>query len=121
MPHWTLHRAMMITLFCAVLLSMSPATAGAIIPTTTVKPTSRTAVIEVPRDGEGREWRETQGMSIPLFINGVIFGLPLGLLLGYRVLRGWQGRQEKQRDMDRLTEQFQALFRESDQGKKHYS
>jgi hypothetical protein len=112
---------MMIILFCAVLLSMSPATVGAIIPTTTVKPTSRTAVIEVPRDGEGREGRETQGMSIPLFTDGVIFGLPLGLLLGYRVLRGWQGRQEKQRDIDQLTEQFQALFRESDQGKKRYS
>jgi hypothetical protein len=41
-------------------------------------------------------------------------------LLGYRVLRV-AGRQEKQRDMDRLTEQCQALFRESDQGKKHYS
>jgi hypothetical protein len=121
MPHWILYRAMMITLLCAVLLSMSPATAGAIGTTTTVKPTSRAAVIEVPRDGEGREGRETQGMSIPLFMDGVIFGLPLGLLLGYRVLRGWQGCQERQRDMDRLTEQFQALFRESDQRKKHYS
>jgi hypothetical protein len=30
--------------------------------------------------------------------------------------RGWQGRQEKQRDMDRLIEQCQALFREIDQG-----
>ena len=47
-------------------------------------------------------------MSIPLFMSGVILGALLGLLLGYRVLRGWQGRQEKQRDMDRLTEQFQA-------------
>ena len=121
MPYWTRHRAMMITLLCAVLLSMSPAPAGAIGTATTVKPTSRTTVIEVPRDGEGREGGETQGISIPLFINGVIFGLPLGLLLGYRILRGWQGPQKKQRDMDRLTEQFQALFRKSDQGKKHYS
>ena len=120
MPRWTLHRAMMITLFCAVLLSMSPATAGAIVPPTTAKPTSRTVVIEAPRDGEGREGRETQGISLPLFMGGVILGVFLGLL-GYHVLRGWQGRQEKQRDMDRLTEQFQALFRESDQGKKHYS
>ena len=120
-PHWTRHRAMMITLLCAVLLSMAPATAGAIGTATTVNPTSRTAVIEVPRDGEGREGRETQGMSIPLFTSGVILGLPLGLLLGYRVLRGWQGCQERQRDIDRLTEQFQALFRESDQGKNHYS
>jgi hypothetical protein len=117
---WTLYRAVMIPLFCAVLLSMSPATASAIGTTTTVKPTSRTAVIEVPRDGEGREGRETQGMSIPLFMRGIILGLLLGLL-GYRVLQGWHGRQERQRDIDRLTEQFQALFRERDQGKKHHS
>jgi hypothetical protein len=121
MPRWILHRAMMITLFCAVLLSISPATAGAIGTATAVKPTSRTAVIEVPRDGEGREGRETQDISIPLFMSGVICGLLLGLLLGSRVLRGWQGRQERQRDIDRLTEQCQALFRESDQRKNHPS
>jgi hypothetical protein len=42
-------------------------------------------------------------------------------LLGYRVLQGRRARQERQRDIDRLTQQFQALFRESDQGKNHYS
>ena len=119
MPYWTLHRAMIITLFCAVLLSMLLATAGAIGTATTVNPTSRTAVIEVPRDGEGRERRETQDMSIPLFMSGVILGGLLGLL-GYCVLQRWRSRQERQRDIDRLTEQFQALFRESDQGKNHY-
>ena len=120
MPYWTLHRTMIITLFCAMLLSMSPATAGAISPATTAKPTSRTAVIEAPRDGEGREGRETQEISIPFFMSGVILGGLLGLL-GYRVLQRWRSRQERQRDIDRLTEQFQALFRESDQGKNHYS
>jgi hypothetical protein len=119
--HWTLHRAMISALLCAVLLSMSPVLAGAIGTSTTVKPLSRTTVIEVPRDGEGREGRETQDMSIPLFIDGVIFGLPLGLLLGYRGLRWWQGRQERQRDMDQLTEHFQALFRKSVQGRNPYS
>ena len=118
--HWTLHRAMIITLLCAVLLSMSPALAGAIGTSTTVKPVSRTTVIEVPRDGEGREGRETQGMSIPLFIIGALIGGLLGLL-GYRVLQGRRARQERQRDIDRLTEQFQALFRESDPGKNHSS
>src|SRR6516165_1583723 len=87
-PYWTLHRAMIITLFCAVLLSMLLATAGAIGTATTVNPTSRTAVIEVPRDGEGRERRETQDMSIPLFMSGVILGGLLGLL-GYCVLQRW--------------------------------
>jgi hypothetical protein len=112
---------MISALFCAVLLSMAPVLAGAMGTSTTVKPLSRTTVSEVPRDGEGRERRETQDMSIPLFIDGVIFGLPLGLLLGYRGLRWWQGRQERQRDMDQLTEQFQALFRKSVQEKNHYS
>jgi hypothetical protein len=119
--HWILHRAMLITFLCAVLLSKSPALADAIGTSTTVKPVSRTTVIEVPRDGEGREGRETQGMSIPLFIDGVVFGLPLGLLLGYRGLRWWQGRQKRQHDMDQLTEQFQALFRKSVQGRNPYS
>jgi hypothetical protein len=120
MPYWTLHSAMIITLFCAALLSMSPATAGAIGTATTVKPTSRTAVIEVPRDGEGREGKEMQRMSIPFFMSGVIVGGLLGLL-GYCILQRWRSRQERQRDIDRLTEQFQALFRESDQGKNYYS
>ena len=120
MPYGTLHSAMIITLLCAVLLSMSPATAGAIIPATTVKPTSQTAVIEVPRDGADRGERETQEMSIPFFMSGMILGGLLGLL-GYRVLQRWRSRQERQRDIDRLTEQFQAMFRESDQRKNHYS
>jgi hypothetical protein len=118
--HRTLHRAMIITLLCAVLLSMAPALAGAIGTSTTVKPVSWTTAIDVPRDGEGREGRETQGMSIPLCIIGALVGGLLGLL-GYRVLQGWRARQERQRDIDRLTEQFQALFRESDPGKNHSS
>jgi hypothetical protein len=99
---------------------MSPALAGAIGTSTTVKPVSRTTVIDVPRDGEDREGRERQGMSIPLVIIVVILGGLLGLL-GYRVLQGWRARQERRRDIDRLTEQFQALFRESDPGKNHYA
>jgi hypothetical protein len=102
---------MIITLLCAVLLSMLPALAGAIGTSTTVKPVSRTTVIEVPRDSDGREGRETQGLSIPPLIIGALVGGLLGLL-GYRVLQGWRVRQERQRDIDRLTEQFQALFRE---------
>jgi len=78
---------MIITILCAVLLSMSPALAGAIGTSRTVKPVSRMTVTEVPRDGEGREGRETQGMSIPLFIIEVILGGLMGLL-GYRVLQG---------------------------------
>jgi len=59
-------------------------------------------------------------MSLPLFIDGVLLGVPLGLLLGYRVLQRWQSHKEKQRDIDRLTAQFQALFRALAQGKKPY-
>ena len=120
MSYWTLHRAMMITLLCAVLLGMAPATAASIGTATTVQPTSRTAGIAVPEDGEGREGRETQGLSIPLLMSGVILGGLLGLL-SYRALQGWRRHQERQRDIDRLTAQFQALFRESDRGKNHYS
>jgi hypothetical protein len=120
MPHRTPQRALMITLLCAVLFSMAPAPAHAIDTTRIAQPTSRTAVIEVPRDGEGREGRETQGISLPLCMGGVILGVFLGLL-GSHVLRGWQGRQAKQRALDQLAAQFQALFRESDQRKKHES
>ena len=118
--HRALHGVMIITLLCAVLLSMSPALTGAIGTSTTVKPVSRTTGIEVPSDGESREGGETQGMSIPLCIIGAFVGGLLGLV-GYYVLQGWRARRERQRDIDRLTEQFQALFRESDQGKNHYS
>jgi hypothetical protein len=118
-----LYKAIRVAIACVVLLSMSPATAGAMPPmtgtSTAVKPTSRTAIIEAYRDGDGREGKETQGSSVPLFISGVIVGLLLGLL-GSRVLPGWQGRQRRQRDIDRLTEQFQTLFREIDQGKNQY-
>jgi hypothetical protein len=99
---------------------MSPALADAIGTSTTVKPVSPTTVIEVPRDGEGREGRETQGLSIPPFIIGAFVGGLLGLL-GYRVLQGWRERQERHRDIDQLTEQFQALFRKIDSGKNPYS
>ena len=118
--HGTLHRVIIIMLLCTVLLGMPPALAGAIGTATTVKPTSRTAGIEVPGDGEGREGRETQGLSIPLCMSGVILAGLLGLL-SYRALQGWRRRQERQRDIDRLTAQFQALFRESDRGKNHTS
>jgi hypothetical protein len=119
MPRWTLPKAMMMTLFGAVLLSMAPAIAGAIDTTTIVQSRSRPAVIEMPRDDAGREVKETQDMSILLFISGVVLGLGLGLL-GYRVLKRWRGRQERQRNIDQLTEQFRALFREIDSGKNPY-
>jgi hypothetical protein len=111
---------MRVTIAGVVLLSLSPAPAGAIGSTTTEKPVSRTVVIEAPRDGEGQEGREAQDMSTAYFISGMICGVPLGLLLGHRLLRRWQGCKARQRDMDRLTAQFQALFREIDQGKKPY-
>jgi hypothetical protein len=113
------HKVIIITLLCTVLGRMAPAIADSMDTTTTGQPPSWTAVSEVPREGAGREGRETQGMSILLFIIGVVSGLGLGLL-GYRAFKGWRGRQERQRDIDQITAQFQALFRESAAGKNPY-
>src|SRR5262249_19196580 len=118
MPHWTVPKAMMIMLFGTVLLSTAHARADAIGTTTTVKPLARTAVIEVPRDGAGREVRETAGMAL-LVLSGGVLGVGLGVL-GYRVVKGLRGRQERQRAIDQLIEQFQALFREIDSSKNPY-
>ena len=118
-----LYQVMMVAIACVVLLSMAPATADTIPPmtntSTAVKPVPQTAIIETPKEGEGREGRATQGSFVLSFMSGVLVGVPLGLP-GSRALQGWQGRQRRQRDIDRLTEQFQELFRESDQGKNPY-
>src|SRR5438067_12311121 len=110
MPRWTLDRAMLVTIACAVLLSMAPGTAGAWSErmTGTIgswSAGSRPVVIEALRKGDDRAVSGAQEMSIVLFIGVVILGLTLGLL-GYHMLRGWQGRQESERDIDRLTEHF---------------
>src|SRR5262249_35902824 len=120
----TLDRAMMVTLACTVLLSMLPVTVDAWMPQMngtmgTMQPRARTALIETSRDGAERAVTGTQGMSLLLFISGMILGVLLGLWLLFRVLQRWQGRQRRRRDIDRLAAQFQALFRESDQGKNH--
>jgi len=57
-------------------------------------------------------------MAIQLFLSGVILGLLIGMLLGYCFLPGLQRREGRQREIDRLVEQFQALFRQIDQDKK---
>jgi hypothetical protein len=59
-------------------------------------------------------------MSLLRGMSGVLVGVLLVLLLGYRVLRGWPYRKRSQSDIDRLTEQFQALFREIERGKQRY-
>jgi hypothetical protein len=56
-------------------------------------------------------------MSLQLFISGGILGFFLGLLLYHRLMRWWQGRAVRRRDMDRLIQQFHALFRQIDQEK----
>jgi hypothetical protein len=121
-PRRTLYRAMMVTIACVVLLRMSPAVAGAWMERMngtigTMQSVSQPVVNKAPRDGGGQEARGEQGMSVPLFISGVILGVLLGLLRRFRVLLGWQCRKRRRHDIDRLTEQFQALFREIDQGK----
>jgi len=48
----------------------------------------------------------------------VILGVLLGVLLGYGVVQEWQLRVRRKRDIDRLIEQFQALFRQINQEKQ---
>jgi hypothetical protein len=104
---------------------MSPAVAGAWMERMngtigTRQSVSPSVVNKAPRDGGGQEARGEQGMPVPLFIiSGVILGVLLGLLRRFRILQGWQCRQRRRHDIDRLTDQFQALFREIDQGKNH--
>jgi hypothetical protein len=57
-------------------------------------------------------------MFIQLLIRSLILGVPLGALLGYGIAWGGQQRARRKRDMDRLIEQFQALFRQLDQEKR---
>jgi hypothetical protein len=99
-----------------MLLTLLPAMAGAIGTHTTTQPDSRQVITAAPRDAGGREGGGAPGTSIPLLVSGVILGLPLGLL-GYWVMQRWWGRQRQQHDIDQLTAQFQALFRETKQGK----
>jgi NhaP-type Na+/H+ or K+/H+ antiporter len=56
-------------------------------------------------------------MAIQLFISGVILGFLLGLLC-YSVAQGQQRRVGRKGDIDRLIEQFQALFRQIDREKQ---
>jgi Flp pilus assembly protein TadB len=57
-------------------------------------------------------------MVIQLLIPSVILGVLLGVLLGYGVVQEWQLRVRRKRDIDRLIEQFQALFRQINQEKQ---
>jgi len=73
MPRRTLYRAMLVTISCAVLLSMAPVTAGAWRErmSGTIgawSPGSRPVVIEALKYGGERAVSEAQDMSIPLFI-----------------------------------------------------
>jgi hypothetical protein len=118
-----LDRAMRVIMACLMLLSLVPATAGAWMPQTTgtmgtMQPRDQTARIETSRDDAERAVPGTQGLALLLFLSGMLLGVLLGLCVRFRVPQGWRERQRRRRDMDRLTAQFQALFRESDQGKK---
>ena len=64
--------------------------------------------------------RGAQRMSMQVFISGLILGILLGILLCYVALQCFsrqRGRCSK-REINRLTEQFQELFRQIDQDKQ---
>ncbi len=58
-------------------------------------------------------------MSTQIFTSGLMLGFLLGTLLCYVVLRflSRQRLQGRKREVDRLTEEFQELFRQIDQDK----
>lgn len=66
----------------------------------------------------GREGRGAQDMTIPSFMSGVILGGLLGVLVGLCVSQRWLHAWRRTRDIDRLVEQFQALFRQ--RGQEHH-
>ena len=59
-------------------------------------------------------------MSIQVFISGLILGILLGILLCYVALQCSSRQRVRggKREIDRLTEQFQELFRQIDQDKQ---
>ncbi len=59
-------------------------------------------------------------MPIQLFIIGLILSFLLGMLLCYRVLQGRRHPEARPRDIDRLVEQCQELFRQIDQHKRQH-
>ena len=58
-------------------------------------------------------------MSTQMFMSGFILGLLLGVLLCYVSLRflSRQRLYDRRREVDRLTEEFQDLFRQIDRDK----
>lgn len=62
-------------------------------------------------------------MSTQIFISGLILGLLLGVLVCYVSLQILSRRRfhGKKREIDRLTEDFQELFRQIDKGNEHSS
>jgi hypothetical protein len=57
-------------------------------------------------------------MDGEVFFSGTIFGLCVGLVLGYYLPHGLLPREEKQPEIDRLVEHFQELFRQIDRDKE---
>ena len=62
-------------------------------------------------------------MSTQVFISGLILGLLLGVLFCYVALRflSRQRIQGRRREVDRLTDDFQELFRQIDRDKNQSS
>ena len=59
-------------------------------------------------------------MSIQVFLSGLILGILLGILLCYVSLQYLHRQRLRctKREIDRLAEQFQELFRQIDQDKQ---
>ena len=112
-------RVLLVARVCVMLLSQAPATAGAWLERLSgtmgsMSPAVPTVRMQMPSPGDGHAVQGAYGGSLLLVLGGVLLGL-LGLLLASRLPLRWH-RRPRRRDIDRLTQDFQALFRKIDQG-----
>jgi hypothetical protein len=117
----TLARALLVTSVCALLVTLVPPMAGAWMERMSgtmgaYSPASRTLITETPRQSRGSAAPGAPVSALLLGLSSGLVGFLLGLLLGSRLWQRWYRRHRRQRDIDRLTEDFQALFRKSDAG-----
>ena len=120
MQHRTWSRALALALACGVLLYCAPAMAGPGIgrwhrTIGSLSQVGRPGAVDAPQAGKSRG--EARAAAIVVcFLSGMLLGVCGGIWLSRVVLPWWQHRQQCQREIDQLTTQFYALFRNKQHG-----